>query len=186
MKSRMTLTVVFVLLASPAMAQNTTNFPVIGEIIRLDPKLDKLIPKDAVIEVLSSGFEWAEGPVWVKDSEKLLGEPDEAEGGFLLFSDIPHNAVMRWDYGKGISLFLSPSGYTGAIEYGMEPGSNGLLLSPSGELVSCEHGDRRVSVLTKGGGKRTLVDNYQGTRLLRRLSLANRKGRRQQADAADG
>ncbi len=28
-----------------------------------------------------------------------------------------------------------------------------------------EHGDRRVSVLTKEGGKRTLVDNYQGKRL---------------------
>ena len=34
-----------------------------------------------------------------------------------------------------------------------------------GNLVSCEHGDRRVSVLTPGGGKRTLVDNYQGKRL---------------------
>jgi gluconolactonase len=32
-------------------------------------------------------------------------------------------------------------------------------------MVSCEHGDRRISVLTKGGGKRTLVDNYQGKRL---------------------
>jgi gluconolactonase len=29
----------------------------------------------------------------------------------------------------------------------------------------CEHGDRRVSVLTPNGGKRTLADNYQGKRL---------------------
>lgn len=150
-------------LTSTALAQNTTNFPTIGEIVRLDPKLDDLIPKDVVIEVLGSGFEWAEGPVWVKDSEKLLGE--ESEEGFLLFSDIPHNAVMRWDFGRGVSMFLSPAGYTGAVDYGLEPGSNGLMLSPAGELVSCEHGDRRVSVLTKAGGKRTLVDNYQGKRL---------------------
>jgi gluconolactonase len=47
----------------------------------------------------------------------------------------------------------------------LEPGSNGLLLDPQGRLVSCEHGDRRISVLTENGGKRTLVDNYQGKRL---------------------
>ncbi|MCA9081632.1 MAG: SMP-30/gluconolactonase/LRE family protein, partial [Planctomycetaceae bacterium] len=46
-----------------------------------------------------------------------------------------------------------------------EPGCNGLLLDAQGQLVSCEHGDRRISVLTKDGGKRTLVDNYQGKRL---------------------
>lgn len=151
------------MLASSLFAQNTTNFPRLGEIVRLDPKFDKLVPKDAVIEVVSSGFEWAEGPVWVKNGGKLTG--DEDDGKFLLFSDIPHNSVMRWDYGKGVSIFLHPSGYTGAVDYGLEPGCNGLILSPQGELVSCEHGDRRVSVLTKAGGKRTLVDNYQGKRL---------------------
>jgi gluconolactonase len=93
--------------------------------------------------------------VWVKDDA----------GGHLLFSDIPRNSVFRWKEGQGISLFLKPSGYTGSVFYGLEPGCNGLLLDSKGQLVSCEHGDRRVSVLTKGGGKRTLVDNYQGKRL---------------------
>ena len=50
-------------------------------------------------------------------------------------------------------------------DYGGEPGCNGLILDPKGRLVSCEHGDRRVSVVTKNGGKRTLVDNYEGKRL---------------------
>lgn len=136
-------------------AQNTTNFPHLGEIVRLDPKFDSLIGKDAVMEVLGSGFEWSEGPVWVKDGDS----------GFVLFSDIPRNSVMKWEYGKGVSLFLKPSGYTGQVEYGGEPGCNGLMLDPLGQLVSCEHGDRRVSVLTKNGGKRTLVDNYMGKRL---------------------
>lgn len=136
-------------------AQNTTNFPHLGEIVRLDPKFDALVGKDAVMEVLGSGFEWSEGPVWVK----------EGDSGYVLFSDIPRNSVMKWEYGKGISLFLKPSGYTGQVEYGGEPGCNGLMLDPLGQLVSCEHGDRRVSVLTKNGGKRTLVDNYKGKRL---------------------
>lgn len=144
-----------VLTAVPSVtfAQDTTNFPVLGQILRLDPKLDELIPKDAKIEVLSSRFEWAEGPVWVKD------------GGFLLFSDVIRNEVMQWKEGVGVRVYLRPSGYTGRLPYSKEPGSNGLTLDPKGQLVSCEHGDRRVSVLTRGGGKRTLVDNYEGKRL---------------------
>jgi gluconolactonase len=47
----------------------------------------------------------------------------------------------------------------------LEPGSNGLALDAKGRLTACEHGDRRVSQLTRGGGKRTLVDQYQGRRL---------------------
>src|SRR3972149_32053 len=136
-------------------AQNTLNFPSLGHIERFDPRFDELVPSDAKIEVLGSGFDWAEGPVWVR----------EKAGGHLLFSDIPPNSVMKWKEGVGVSLFLKPSGYTGAVDEGKEPGSNGLLLDSKGQLVSCEHGDRRVSVLTSGGGKRTLVDNYQGKRL---------------------
>lgn len=127
----------------------------LGEIIRKDPAFDKLIPQDAKIEILAKGFTWSEGPVWVSDDN----------GGHLLFSDIPRNSVFKWKEDAGIELFLKPSGYTGAVFYGLEPGSNGLILDPKGRLVSCEHGDRRVSVLTENGGKRTLVDNYQGKRL---------------------
>ncbi len=134
-------------------AQDTTNFPVLGEVVRMDPRLDRLIPKDARIEVVASGFLWSEGPVWIK------------EGGYLLFSDIPRNSVMKWKEGEGVSLWMKPSGYTGVADYGGEPGSNGLLLDPQGRLVLCEHGDRRISLLYPDGGKRTLVDSYQGKRL---------------------
>ncbi len=127
----------------------------LGEIERLDPALDALLPSDAKIEVLARGFTWTEGPVWVP----------QKDGGYLLFSDIPRNSVFQWKADEGIRLFLCPSGYTGNAFYGGEPGSNGLLLDSLGQLVSCEHGDRRISVLTANGGKRTLVDNYQGKRL---------------------
>ncbi len=139
-------------------AQDSVNFPTIGEIIKLDDSLEQLIDLAADIEVLSSGFLWSEGPVWVPEKE-------HPHGGYLLFSDIPNNRVVRWDEGKGAETWLKPSGYTGAEPYGGEPGCNGLLLNAEGQLISCEHGDRRLSVLTKGGGKRTLVDNYQGKRL---------------------
>ena len=139
-------------------AQDSVNFPTIGEIIKLDDSLEQLIDIEADIEVLSSGFLWSEGPVWVPEKE-------HPHGGYLLFSDIPNNRVVRWDEGKGAETWLKPSGYTGAEPYGGEPGCNGLLLDAEGQLISCEHGDRRLSVLTKGGGKRTLVDNYRGKRL---------------------
>ena len=140
-----------------ASAQDSVNYPTIGEVIRDDAAIDSLIAKETSIQVLSSGFEWSEGPVWVPAQGN--------EPGYLLFSDIPRNSIMKWVEGKGVSLFLKPAGYTGQVEYGNEPGSNGLLLDTQGQLVACEHGDRRVSVLTNGGGKRTLVDNYEGKRL---------------------
>jgi gluconolactonase len=131
-----------------------TNYPTIGKVVRLDPALDKLIAPDAKIEVLSSGYMWSEGPVWVKN------------GGYLLFSDVPANTIYRWKEGdKMASPFLKPSGYTGLGRYSNEPGSNGLIINQKGELVACEHGDRRVSSMPiEVGGKLTLADNFQGKR----------------------
>lgn len=126
----------------------------VGEIIRLDKACDRYLPADPAVEVLATGFTWTEGPVWIGDSET----------GHLLFSDIPRNSIFRYD-GSEISLFMSPSGYTGVSYYGLEPGSNGLTLDPKGRLVCCEHGDRRISVLTQDGGKTTVVDRYLGKRL---------------------
>lgn len=127
----------------------------LGSIERLRPEFDKLLPADAKLEVLADGFTWTEGPLWM----------GEGENGYLLFTDIPRNSIFSWSRGHGISLFMQPSGYTGITYYGLEPGANGLLKDSDGNLVMCEHGDRRVSVLTPNGGKRTLADNYQGKRL---------------------
>jgi gluconolactonase len=145
--------VTFVLIACAMSAQDTTNFPVLGRIIRNDARLDSLLPADAKLEVLASGFDWSEGPVWWPQEKAVL------------FSDIPRNSVMIWREGHGVKLWMKPSGFTGPADYGREPGSNGLTFDPQGRLVFCEHGDRRVSVLEKDGGKRTLVDNYMAKRL---------------------
>jgi gluconolactonase len=128
-------------------------YPTFGKLESKDPRFDKLLSPDAKMEKLAEGFEWCEGPVWSKD------------GGFLLFSDIPRNSVMKWKDGDGVSLYMKPSGYTGIVDYGREPGSNANTFDSQGRLTQCEHGDRRISVLTKDGGKRTLADNYQGKRL---------------------
>lgn len=139
-------------------AQDSLNFPTIGEVERMSPRLDSLIAEDAKIEVLGAGFIWSEGPVWV---------PDETSngGGYVLFSDIPRNSIMKWEEGVGVTLYLKPAGFTGVAEYGSEPGTNGLMLDAKGQLVMCEHGDRRVSVMTHHGGKMTIADAYEGKRL---------------------
>ena len=147
---------VIILVHSPRiMAQQSANFPTIGSIVRVDNRINDLIGPDAEIELLATGFEWCEGPLWIED----------AQGGYLLLSDIPRNAVMKWREGTDVSLFMKPSGYTGVTDYGREPGSNGLTLDLQGRIIFCEHGDRRISRLEKDGGKKTLVDSYLGKRL---------------------
>jgi gluconolactonase len=138
-----------------AVSQETSEFRSIGEIVRDDTRINGLIAPDAKIEVLASGFEWSEGPLWIQD----------AGGGYLIFSDIPRNSIMKWQGRVGVSLFMKPSGYTGITDYGREPGSNGLALDLDAHIIFCEHGDRRISRLEKDGGKKTLVDNYMGKRL---------------------
>src|SRR5262245_53866788 len=126
------------LVCLPLLADDETKKTAIGTIERIDPALDDLIPKGATLERLAGGFAWTEGPTWVK------------KGGFLLFSDIPNNAVMKYKDGEKVSVYLQPSGYAGKRTDFAEPGSNGLLTDHEGRLVSMEHGDRRVSRLELG------------------------------------
>jgi gluconolactonase len=138
--------------AQPTSAQGKTPYPIIGAIERVDPRFDKLVSPGAKLEKLAEGFKWSEGPVWVRD------------GGYVLFSDIPNNRVMKWKEGQGLSVFLKPSGYTGSDPRGGESGSNGLVLDSKGRLVLCQHGDRRMARLEKNGTFTTLCDRYQGKR----------------------
>ena len=134
------------------LAQDSVNFPNIGEVLRMDKDLDQVIDKDAKIEVLSSGFTWSEGPAWVK------------EGGYLIFSDVWENRVIKWQEGVGAEVWLEPAGYTGIGHYSRGLGSNGLAMDNLGRLISCDQGDRRLSVMEFGQGKRTIADNFQGKR----------------------
>jgi gluconolactonase len=98
---------------------------------RLDPSIDRIVPADAKLERVASGFKWVEGPVWAE--------------GSLFFADIPGNNIRKWTPGTGVSTFLKPSGYKGAKEYGgPEPGSNGMTLDPLGRLTVAGHAQRDV------------------------------------------
>src|SRR4029453_11703334 len=70
----------------------------IGRIVGADARLNQLVAPGTPFEVIGSGYDWSEGPLWVP-----------REGGFLLFSDIPPNSIMKWKPGAGVSLFMKPS-----------------------------------------------------------------------------
>ena len=143
------------MLSTPRMTQSPADTA--PRIERLDPALDRLIAPDATIEVLADGFDWSEGPVWVKD------------GGFLLFTDVPRNVIHRWKQGEGAREWLKPSGYTGTEPRGGEPGANGLTIDAEGRLVMCQHGDRRIARMDAPMSSpapkfSTVADRFQGAR----------------------
>lgn len=117
-----------------------------GTIERLDPALDALIAKDAKIEVLASGFNWSEGPVW--------------HDGKIVFSDVPENVAYAWKEGdKEASVFLKPSGVTGIGQ-----GSNGLTEDAEGRLVLCQQEEHRIARREKDGSFTSLADRWEGKR----------------------
>jgi len=125
-----------------------------GEIQRHDPAFDHVVPPGAVIEALAGGFQFIEGPVWVRD------------GGYLLFSDPNANLIYRWTPDGQITVYRTKSGYAGVnIGQYHQPGSNGLTLDAEGRLTINEHGNRRVTRLEKTGAITVLADGYDGKRL---------------------
>lgn len=156
---------VFLLLVSAACqggrkAQNTEQATglTMGSVEQLDEELGQIIDTAASPEVLGEGYVWTEGPVWVEEHE------------LLLFSDIPPNRIYQWKEGEGVSLYLEPAGYTGQKERGGEVGANGLWIGQEGELLLCQHGDRRIArmdaPLTDPAPEfTTLAGSYEGKRL---------------------
>jgi gluconolactonase len=130
----------------------------LSEIEILDPEAEKLFSKDIKAEILAQGFLWAEGPLWLKDEQKLI------------FSDVPRNTINSWSEKEGLKLYLTPSGYTDSIPRGGETGSNGLCLNNNGKLVMAQHGDRRIAEMlaplnTPKAEFKTLAHKFGGKRL---------------------
>lgn len=124
----------------------------------LDDSAKDILDPNAEITILASGFEWTEGPLYIED------------GDYLLFSDIPSNKVYKLDAQNDTITYLNPSGFSGKNFTGAEPGSNGLLLSPKGDLILMQHGNRQVAkmssfIATPNAAFTTVVDNFKGKRL---------------------
>ena len=154
----------FIACSSPKQKENTEEdeapqtpgaYPTAGSIERLHDEINQLIPPDAKIEVLAEGFTWSEGPLWLEEQQMLI------------FSDVPENTIYKWKEGQGKGVYLKPSGYTNPVSREGESGSNGLLLSPGGQLVLCQHGDRRMASMQASLSEpepnfATLAGNWEG------------------------
>ncbi len=99
------------------------------------------VAETATAEKVAAGFRFTEGPVWHSD-------------GYLLFSDIPANQIVKWTAPGKTETFREPSGQ-----------SNGLTFDRQGRLLACEHANRRVSRTEADGKVVAIVDKYQGKRL---------------------
>ena len=159
MKNRLLIVTLFFLVCAACTGTKDQSSISLGSIERTDDAINSLIDANAEIELLDSGYTWSEGPLWI------------ASQNMLLFTDVPNNIIHKWTEKNGVEVFLTPSGYTGTTPtVSREPGANGLMLDNNGNLLVCQHGDRRVSryegTFDKPEPKfTTLADRYDGKRL---------------------
>src|SRR5215212_11919923 len=109
----------------------------------LDERFQPLVNSNARLEILYQGCRWAEGPAYFP------------AGRYLLWSDIPNDRMLRWDETTGqVGVFRQPSGF-----------SNGNILDGHGRLVTCEHGNRRVTRTEHDGSITVIADRFDGKQL---------------------
>lgn len=105
----------------------------------LDPRFDACTVPGGTAETLWTGGKWVEGPAWF-------------DAGFLVWSDIPNDRMLRWD-ASGVTTFRQPSGK-----------ANGNTLDREGRLITCEGNGRRITRTEADGQITTLTDRFQGAR----------------------
>jgi gluconolactonase len=99
----------------------------------------KLIPDDARLEKLAGGMQFTEGPIWT-----------DADGGYLVFSDIPTNELKKWD-GKTLTTFDEWS-----------QSANGNTRDMEDRLITCAQSARSIMRRESGGAGVTLVHQFEG------------------------
>ncbi|REF35287.1 SMP-30/gluconolactonase/LRE family protein [Thermasporomyces composti] len=108
-----------------------------------DERFKECVKTSARLDKLYEGCRWAEGPAYFP------------AGRYLVWSDIPNDRMLRWDETTGVvGVFRQPAAY-----------SNGNTVDRQGRLVTCEHGNRRVTRTEHDGSITVIADNYQGKRL---------------------
>ena len=111
-----------------------------SQFFELDKRFEKYKIGNTPIQRLYTGALWAEGPAW------------NGVGRYLLWSDIPNNAQMRWLEEDGhVSTFRAPAN-----------NSNGNTFDYQGRQISCEHLTRRVVRYEHDGSTTVLADKWQG------------------------
>jgi len=123
-----------------------------GVILRVDSRLNALVPTGAMIEKIADGFVFLEGPVWRNADSRLF------------YSDLRGNAIYQWTAAEGVRDVAKPF-FTGDGTGLRGVGPNGIALDAQGRLLACVYGSRSVIRLEKDGSRTTLADRFEGKRL---------------------
>jgi gluconolactonase len=110
-------------------------------VVKSDALLE-LVDERAAVERLATGFKFTEGPIW------------NAEGGFLLFSDMPGDVRRRWTQADGVSEVMNPANKC-----------NGMVYDADGRLLVCEHSTSALVRETADGDREALATHYRGKEL---------------------
>ncbi len=113
------------------------------DVLSVDPSFNGLRQPNSAIQRLWTGALWSEGPAW------------NAQGRYLVWSDIPNNRQLRRleDDGR-VTVFRNPSN-----------NSNGNTFDFQGRQLSCEHLTRRVVRYELDGSVTVLADAFNGKKL---------------------
>jgi gluconolactonase len=123
----------------------------VGNIVRLDPAFDALVPRDARIEKVAGGFQFTEGPLW---------RPD----GRLWFSDVVGNVVRSVTPSGQVEVLIRNSGGVSSAPAGSFIGSNGMAADKDGTVLLCRHTGRDIVRVGKDLQVVPYLEKFEGKR----------------------
>jgi len=120
----------------------------------IDLSFLQLVDTSEKVQKITGVFGFLEGPLWSKD-------------GYLMVSDLRANKIYKITKDSKTAVLIENSGFTGTDTAGLavDYGSNGLAYNRQGNILVCQHGDHAISMITRDGTMRTVVDRYKGKRL---------------------
>lgn len=105
-------------------------------------ELEQLLDPDSEVERLATGFIFTEGPIW------------NADGEFLLFSDMPGDVRRRWSERDGVEEVMRPANKC-----------NGMVYDADGNLLVCEHVTSSLVREHPDGTRETIASHFRGKEL---------------------
>ncbi|MEM9371615.1 MAG: isochorismatase family protein [Pseudomonadota bacterium] len=107
-----------------------------------DSRFNSLIPANAPVREIGSGFIFTEGPLW---------HPVEQH---LIFSDMPGDVRRRWSTEAGVTEILRPTNK-----------GNGMTYDADLNLLVCEHSTSSVARFRPDGTREILASHFEGKEL---------------------
>ena len=106
--------------------------------------IDGVVQPGACIELVKTGFDFTEGPIWHSGEQSLI------------FSDILGNSIYSWSEAAGLKT-LRRNSYM----------ANGNAYDQQGRVVTCEHATSRLTRtdFANGGEYEVLASHYEGREL---------------------